>query len=94
MSAPSVCIVGAGPGGLAMARLLSARGYTVTVLEQLDRPGGMCHSVEFGDKWFDIGANYVTKDYREVRALAKEFGLTFVSDKAFQNQTALDTITG
>ncbi len=94
MSAPSVCIVGAGPGGLAMARLLSARGYTVTVLEQLDRPGGMCHSVEFGDKWFDIGANYVTKDYREVRALAKEFGLTFVSDKAFQNQTSLDTITG
>ena len=90
MSVPTVCIVGAGPGGLAMARLLAERGYDVTVLEQLDRAGGMCHSVEFEGRWFDIGANYVTKDYREVRALAKEFGLTFVSDKAFQNQKSLD----
>lgn len=94
MSAPTVCIVGAGPGGLAMARLLTKRGYAVTVLEQLGRAGGMCHSVEFEGQWFDVGANYVTKDYREVRALAKELGLTFVSDKAFQNQMSLDTTTG
>ena len=94
MSTPTVCVVGAGPAGLAMARLLTKAGYDVTVLEQLDRAGGMCHSVEFRGEWFDIGANYVTKDYREVRALAKEFGLSFVSDKAFQNQTSLDTATG
>ncbi len=94
LQAQRVCVIGAGPGGLAMARLLQQRGASVTVLEKRDRAGGMCHSVEHDGDWFDIGANYVTKDYREVRALAKELGLGFVSDKAFQHQQSLNTATG
>ena len=88
-----VCVIGAGPGGLAMARLLTAQGHAVTVLERIERAGGMCRSVKFEGRWFDVGANYVTKDYREVRALAKELDLTFVADKAFQNQMSLDVHT-
>jgi glutamate synthase (NADPH) small chain len=36
-----VCIVGAGPAGLAAAHDLSAVGFDVTVLEAFDKPGGM-----------------------------------------------------
>jgi len=90
----SVCVIGAGPGGLAMARLLQLQGASVTVLEQRDRAGGMCHSVEHDGQWFDIGANYVTKDYREVRALAKDFDLALTSDKAFQHQLSMNVETG
>ena len=36
-----ICIVGAGPAGLAAAHDLSAVGFDVTVLEALEEPGGM-----------------------------------------------------
>lgn len=36
-----VCVVGAGPAGLAAAHDLSALGFHVTVLEALEEPGGM-----------------------------------------------------
>jgi glutamate synthase (NADPH) small chain len=36
-----VCVVGAGPAGLAAAHDLSALGFQVTVLEALEEPGGM-----------------------------------------------------
>ena len=51
-------------------------------------------SVEHDGRWFDVGANYVTKDYREVRAIAKDFGLKLTSDKAFQNQMSMNVSTG
>jgi 2,4-dienoyl-CoA reductase-like NADH-dependent reductase (Old Yellow Enzyme family)/thioredoxin reductase len=35
-----VLVVGAGPGGLAAARLLAKRGHRVVVVEERDRPGG------------------------------------------------------
>lgn len=89
-----VCVIGAGPGGLSMARFLQLRGCSVTVLEKNNRAGGMCRSVEHDGRWFDVGANYVTKDYREVRAIAKDFGLKLTSDKAFQNQMSMNVSTG
>lgn len=95
MSRPHVCVLGAGAAGIATARLLHQRGYDVTVLEKTDRVGGMCRSIHYTDpgqppRAFDIGANYVTKDYREVRALADELGMTLMTDTAFQQQQALD----
>lgn len=99
MSAPRVCVLGAGAGGISTARLLVGKGYDVTVLEQTDRVGGMCRSLSYTDRhqaearWFDVGANYVTKDYVEVRALADELGFDLVTDTAFQHQTALNLTT-
>ncbi len=95
-----VCVIGAGASGISMGRLLVQRGYTVTILESADHVGGMCHSIEYtepgasGPRWFDVGANYVTKDYREVRALADELHFDLVTDTAFQNQHALEVATG
>jgi predicted NAD/FAD-dependent oxidoreductase len=98
MSTPSeglrVVVIGAGPGGLAMARLLQLEGHSVTVLEILDRAGGMCHSVHREGKWFDIGGNYITKDYREVRALAKDLGLEFMTDRSLVHQMSMDVQSG
>lgn len=96
MSARRVCVLGAGAAGISTARLLVARGYDVTVLEVTDRVGGMCRSLPYTDpgrpeaRWFDVGANYVTKDYVEVRALAAELGFDLITDTAFQKQTALE----
>jgi NADPH-dependent glutamate synthase beta subunit-like oxidoreductase/coenzyme F420-reducing hydrogenase delta subunit len=39
--AENVAIVGAGPAGLSAAHLLSLRGYSVTVFDSNDKPGGM-----------------------------------------------------
>jgi len=95
-TAPSrrVVVIGAGPGGLAAARFLQLAGHSVTVLEALDRAGGMCHSVEHDGQWFDIGGNYLTKDYKEVRALAKELDLPLITDTSLVHQMAMDPATG
>lgn len=37
-----VCVIGAGPGGLASAMLLAKAGAEVTVIDRLPRPGGRC----------------------------------------------------
>ncbi|MDQ1355021.1 MAG: dihydropyrimidine dehydrogenase, partial [Acidobacteriota bacterium] len=37
-----IAAIGAGPSGLAVASLLSRLGYTVILLEQKQKPGGMC----------------------------------------------------
>jgi len=37
-----VAIIGAGPSGLAAAAVLARLGYAVTLLEQKEKPGGMC----------------------------------------------------
>ena len=43
-------ILGAGPAGLTMAKMLQDRGVTgVKVLEASDKVGGKCLSSEFGD---------------------------------------------
>jgi hypothetical protein len=72
---PRICVVGAGPGGLAAAHFLKERGYRrVTVLEKLDRVGGMCCSITHGYRSFDLGANYLTTAYRETLKLARAVG--------------------
>lgn len=56
--AKKAVIVGAGPGGLAMAMILSRRGLDVTVLEQKDRVGGRTSSIRENGFTFDLGPTF------------------------------------
>ena len=53
-----VVIVGAGPGGLAAAMLLSSAGYRVTVLERQPRVGGRTSTFEADGFRFDLGPTF------------------------------------
>jgi predicted NAD/FAD-binding protein len=83
-----ICIVGAGPAGLATAHRLHEEGYLdVTVLEKLPRVGGLCLTYEYEGKAFDLGANYVTASYTRIRELAKKVGAEMYveADASFWN---------
>jgi phytoene desaturase len=56
-------VIGGGFGGLAAAVRLAARGYRVTVLEKLDRPGGRAYVFEQDGFTFDAGPTIVTAPF-------------------------------
>lgn len=51
-----VVVIGAGPGGLCAAMLLSQRGFEVTVLEKRKEVGGRSGSISLGPYTFDVGS--------------------------------------
>ena len=53
-------VIGSGFGGLAAAIRLRARGYDVTLLEALDRPGGRARVIEQDGFTFDAGPTVIT----------------------------------
>lgn len=53
-------VIGAGLGGLASAMRLGAKGWRVTVVDRLDRPGGRGSSITQGGHRFDLGPTIVT----------------------------------
>ncbi len=53
-------VIGAGLGGLAAAMRLGAKGYAVTVLDKLDRPGGRGSSITQDGHRFDLGPTIIT----------------------------------
>lgn len=53
-------VIGAGLGGLASAMRLGAKGWEVTVIDRLDRPGGRGSSIQRGGHRFDLGPTIVT----------------------------------
>src|SRR5688572_24267986 len=58
MHPKEVIVVGAGPGGLASAMLLAARGFRVRILERLPHVGGRTSTLEaHGCKW-DLGPTF------------------------------------
>ncbi|MCQ4088101.1 NAD(P)/FAD-dependent oxidoreductase [Saccharibacillus sp. JS10] len=86
-------IVGAGPGGLAAAMLLGAKGYKVDVYEKQEVPGGRSGRIRLGAYTFDRGATFVmmpqlleeifeqsgrsVHDYVELHKLDPLYGLYF-----------------
>ncbi len=81
---PRIVIVGGGPSGLLTAHYLQKNGYRdVWVLEKLGRIGGLADSITFNNRSFDLGANYITPAYREIRKLAKELGATTYAERPF-----------
>jgi len=61
--APHAVVVGAGMGGLAAAVRLRARGFRVTLLEQLDQPGGRARVFEQDGFTFDAGPTVITAPF-------------------------------
>ncbi len=87
-----IAIVGAGAAGLSTAWFLKQSGFVhVTVFESDDRIGGKCKSLTYDGRSFDLGANYITSSYAQVRALAAKFGLTMFTEHPGH---ALDPQTG
>ena len=59
-SAGHAVVIGSGFGGLAAAIRLSARGWRVTVMERLDKPGGRARVHEQDGFRFDAGPTIIT----------------------------------
>lgn len=72
-------VIGAGLGGLAAAMRLSAKGWNVTVVDKLDRPGGRGSSITKGGYRFDLGPTIVTVPDR-LRELWADCGRDFDKD--------------
>lgn len=60
---PHAVVIGSGFGGLAAAVRLAARGFQVTVLEQLDAPGGRAYVHEQDGFSFDAGPTIITAPF-------------------------------
>jgi len=68
----SVLVVGAGICGLTAAHLLAKAGRRVTLLEKLDRVGGLARSFQYGDYIFDIGPHRFHTANQQIGAYIKE----------------------
>src|SRR4051812_2207795 len=64
-----VVIVGGGPSGVAAAREAVRHNAAVTVVEKLDRVGGLARTLEFMGSKFDIGPHRFFTNNKEVHAL-------------------------
>ncbi|MDJ1009060.1 MAG: phytoene desaturase [Paracoccaceae bacterium] len=78
-SPSSAVVVGAGLGGLAAAMRLGAKGYRVTLVDKLDRPGGRGSAIEENGHRFDLGPTIVTVP-QVYRALWAACGRDFDTD--------------
>src|SRR4051812_28999154 len=75
-----IIIIGAGAAGLMAAKILSAKGIDVLVLEARDRLGGRIHTVEnlFTSK-AEAGAEFIHGNLKLTRQLLKEARLSQTS---------------
>jgi protoporphyrinogen oxidase len=64
-----IVILGGGPSGLAAAFEAVFRGARSTVIERLDRVGGLARTLEFAGARFDIGPHRFFTKNREVQSL-------------------------
>ena len=58
-----IIVIGAGPGGLASAMLLSAKGFNVKVYEKQPYIGGRTSEIKLGEYKFDMGPTFLNMFY-------------------------------
>lgn len=75
-TSPRIGIIGAGPGGLSLARLLTERGFAdVTLLERASRIGGKSLTVHHEGIGHELGTCYVALGYTTVKRWMAEAGI-------------------
>ncbi len=72
LTAQRVAVVGAGPGGMAVADQLARRGYAVTVFEKLPAIGGM---MAVGIPAYRLPREVIAREYRRIQDLGVEVRL-------------------
>lgn len=95
MRAASYLILGGGPAGLTMARMLKDRGVKdVTILEASDKVGGKCLSSEIGDHVVEFGTCYAIWSHRYVLKQMKKLGIrrNYLKAQRIDDQELLDYI--
>ncbi|MEM7491916.1 MAG: FAD-dependent oxidoreductase [Pseudomonadota bacterium] len=71
-----IAIIGGGPAGLSLARLLREQGFTsITVFEALSQVGGKSFTYLHGDTVVEMGTCYATLSHKVTNRWMKEFGL-------------------
>ncbi|WP_172387093.1 alpha/beta fold hydrolase [Streptomyces sp. MNP-20] len=74
-SGRTICIIGAGPTGLALARELHGSGHHPVVLDSAPHVGGKCSSVELDGRGYDLGGHLCTTRYAALGQLAADLGM-------------------
>lgn len=76
MSHIQIAIIGAGPAGLSLARLLKERDINdVVVFEAADRVGGKSRTMHHGDTIVEMGTCYASRAHRVTNRWMKELGI-------------------
>src|SRR5262249_1157476 len=71
-----IAVIGAGPAGLTIARLLKDLGVVnVAVFDAPDWPGGKGLPIERGDGLYELGTCYTTFDHFLVNRWMRELGI-------------------
>jgi len=95
MRAASYLILGGGPAGLTMARMLKDRGVkNVTILEATEKVGGKCLSSEVGDHVVEFGTCYAIWSHRYILKQMKKLGIrrNYLKAQRIDDQELLDYI--
>ena len=81
----NICIIGAGPSGLTAANDLAILGYSVTVFEQYEEPGGM---MRYGIPQFRLPYDVVRNDIKSITDL----GVVIKTNTRIDKWDALDKL--
>ncbi|MEL7111482.1 MAG: FAD-dependent oxidoreductase, partial [Pseudomonadota bacterium] len=95
MSTSSFLILGGGPAGLTMARMLKDRGAkSVVILEASPKIGGKCLTSEIGDHVVEFGTCYAVWSHKYVLKQMKKLGIkrNFLKAQRIDDRELMDYI--